>query len=157
MKGKIVPIANPQDWLDQGAALLRDAQKLERSGGSNEGIFRNAYPSAELVVKAARCEHETGRKGHHLARPLGMLAQGRFGEEYLRLPGVAGNANKLGTLITPDLLTLAKEVEAFWPPYMDATHGPITKDAKDKTLRLAELVNRVLQPRSRAKEAKINA
>jgi HEPN domain-containing protein len=146
-KGKTIPIQNPADWLEQAAALQEDAEKLERAGGSNEGVFRQAYPAAEITIKAARGEHETGKKGHELARPLGKLAAGQFSEAYTESPGVAGRIDEVASRITPELISLAKEVEAFWPPYMDAKHGPIDKEAKDKTLRLAKLLNQILQPK----------
>ena len=153
-KGKTIPIENPQVWLAQAAALLRDAEDSEKRRHSPEGVFRQAYPSAEIAIKAARGEHETGKKGHLLARPLGKLAEGRFCEEYAKLPGIAGRTDDIAAQITPEVIGLAKVVEAFWPPYMDGGHGPINEEAKDKTLRLAKELDRILQPAATKAKAK---
>jgi len=142
-RGKTYLMTDPGKSLRTADGLLKAAIRSEKAGDIPEATFRSAYPAAEKTIKAASPDY---RKEHDLSGPLRRLAQGRFGPAYLQLGGTSkDNAAK----ITPELIHLAEEVEKLWPPYEN--HIEITEQERDKTLRLAIEVNKILQPKPEAK------
>lgn len=140
---KTFPMDNPQRWLHESRGLLIAARRSREAGDIPEATFRSAYPAAEKAIKAASPRY---RKDHHLSKPLTLLKKDGFGPAYLELRGTTPDANE----ITPQLIGLAREVEKLWPPY--GNHIEISGDERDKVLRLAEELDRIIQPEESREE-----